>query len=36
MELLIKGGVYPLRETVVFGVEDPGSGGGAIFYKAFP
>lgn len=36
IEVLIKGGVYPLHETVVFGLEDSGSEGAPIVYKAFP
>ncbi|TWT80417.1 hypothetical protein CA13_18330 [Planctomycetes bacterium CA13] len=36
IEVLIKGGVYPLRQTVVFGVEDSGVEGAAVVYKAFP
>ena len=36
IEVLIKGGVYPLRETVVFGSEDSGSEGAPVVYKAFP
>ena len=36
IEVLIKGGVYPLRETVVFSLEDSGSEGAPIVYKAFP
>ncbi|MDF7798605.1 right-handed parallel beta-helix repeat-containing protein [Pontiellaceae bacterium B1224] len=36
IEVLIKGGVYPLRETVVFGLEDSGSEAAPIRYKAFP
>ena len=34
IEVLIKGGVYPLRETVVFGLEDSGSEGVPVVYKA--
>ena len=30
IEVLIKGGVYPLRETVVFGLEDSGTDGAPI------
>jgi hypothetical protein len=36
IEVLIKGGVYSLRETVVFGVEDSGTEGAPVVYKAFP
>jgi hypothetical protein len=36
IEVLIKGGVYPLRETVVFGLEDSGSVEAPVVYKAFP
>lgn len=36
IEVLIKGGVYPLRETVVFGLKDSGSAGAPVVYKAFP
>ena len=36
IEVLIKGGVYPLHETVVFGLEDSGKDGAPIVYKAFP
>jgi hypothetical protein len=36
IEVLIKGGVYPLRETVVFGLEDSGAEGAPIVYKALP
>ena len=36
IEVLIKGGAYPLRETVVFGVEDSGTEGAPIVYKAAP
>ncbi len=36
IEVLIKGGAYPLRETVVFGVEDSGSAGAPVVYKAAP
>ncbi|MGJ8640521.1 MAG: right-handed parallel beta-helix repeat-containing protein [Opitutaceae bacterium] len=36
IEVLIKGGVYSLRETVVFGLEDSGSEGAPVIYKAFP
>ena len=36
IEVLIKGGVYPLRETVVFGLEDSGTDGAPIVYKASP
>lgn len=36
IEVLIKGGVYPLRETVVFGLEDSGSAEAPVVYKAFP
>ncbi|MEN8735440.1 MAG: hypothetical protein ABF329_11560, partial [Lentimonas sp.] len=36
IEVLIKGGVYPLHETVVFGLEDSGSEGAPVVYKAFP
>ena len=32
--VLIKGGVYPLRETVVFGLEDSGAEGAEVVYKA--
>ena len=35
-EVLIKGGVYPLHKTVVFGLEDSGKDGAAIVYKAAP
>ena len=34
IEVLIKGGTYPLRETVVFGLEDSGADGAPIVYKA--
>jgi len=34
IEVLIKGGVYPLRETVVFGLEDSGSKEAPVVYKA--
>ncbi|MEI6890700.1 MAG: right-handed parallel beta-helix repeat-containing protein [Pontiella sp.] len=36
IEVLIKGGLYPLQETVVFGLEDSGAEGAPIVYKAFP
>ena len=36
IEVLIKGGVYPLHKTVVFGLEDSGKDGAAIVYKAAP
>ncbi|MGJ8641876.1 MAG: right-handed parallel beta-helix repeat-containing protein [Luteolibacter sp.] len=36
IEVLIKGGVYPLLETVVFGVEDSGTEDAPIVYKASP
>ena len=36
IEVLIKGGVYPLRKTVVLGVEDSGAEGAPVVYKAFP
>ncbi|VGO11754.1 hypothetical protein PDESU_00300 [Pontiella desulfatans] len=36
IEVLIKGGVYPLRETVVFGLEDSGAEGAPVVYKAAP
>jgi len=36
IEVLIKAGVYSLRETVVFGLEDSGSEGAKVVYKAFP
>lgn len=36
IEVLIKDGVYPLRETVVFGLEDSGSEEAPIVYRAFP
>lgn len=36
IEVLIKGGVYSLRDTVVFGLEDSGSAGAPVVYKAFP
>ncbi len=36
IEVLIKGGVYSLRETVVFGPEDSGSKEAPIVYKAYP
>ena len=36
VEVLIKGGVYPLRETVVFNPEDSGKHDAPIVYKAFP
>ena len=36
IEVLIKGGVYPLHETVVFGLEDSGAVGAPIVYKAAP
>ena len=36
IEVLIKGGVYPLHETVVFGLEDSGKDGAPITYKASP
>ena len=35
IEVLIKGGVYPLHETVVFGPEDSGTQGAPVIYKAF-
>ncbi len=34
IEVLIKGGVYPLRETVVFGLEDAGTKEAPVVYKA--
>ena len=36
IEVQIKGGVYPLRETVVFGLNDSGAEGSPVVYKAFP
>ena len=36
IEVLIKGGVYSLRETVVFGLEDGGSQDAPVVYKASP
>ena len=36
IEVMIKGGVYPLHETVVFGLEDSGKAGAPITYKASP
>lgn len=36
IEVQIKGGAYPLRETVVFGLEDSGAEGSPVVYKAFP
>ena len=36
IEVLIKGGVYSLRETVVFGLDDSGTDGAPIVYKAAP
>ena len=36
IEVLIKGGVYPLHKTVVFGLEDSGKDGAPITYKAAP
>ena len=34
IDVLIKGGVYPLNKTVVFGLEDAGADGAPIVYKA--
>ena len=34
--VLIRGGVYPLDETVVFGVEDSANGDNTITYAAYP
>ena len=36
IEVLVKSGVYSLRETVVFGLEDSGSEGAPVVYKAAP
>ncbi len=36
IEVLIKGGIYELRETVVFGLEDSGTLSAPITYKAYP
>ncbi|TWU37906.1 hypothetical protein Q31b_46950 [Novipirellula aureliae] len=36
IEVLIKGGTYPLRKTVVYGLEDSGTEGAPVTYKAFP
>ena len=36
IEVLIKGGTYPLRETVVFGLDDSGTAGAPVVYKAYP
>ena len=36
IEVLVKGGVYPLRETVVFGLKDSGTEAAPIVYKAAP
>ena len=36
IEVLIKGGLYSLRKTVVFGLEDSGTEGAPVTYKAFP
>ncbi|CAA6677957.1 MULTISPECIES: right-handed parallel beta-helix repeat-containing protein [unclassified Lentimonas] len=32
----IRGGLYPLSETVIFGVEDSGEGAATITYEAYP
>ena len=34
--VLVRGGAYPLNETVVFGLEDSGVGESTITYAAFP
>ncbi|MCK4921901.1 MAG: right-handed parallel beta-helix repeat-containing protein [Bacteroidales bacterium] len=34
--VLIRGGLYQLDKTIVFGLEDSGEGGQLITYKAFP
>ena len=36
IEVIIKGGAYPLTETVVFGLEDSGTEGAPVIYKAVP
>lgn len=36
IEVQIRGGLYPLRETVVFGLEDSGTETAPIVYKAYP
>ena len=36
IEVMIKGGAYPLTETVVFGLEDSGTEGAPVIYKAAP
>ena len=36
IEVLVKGGAYPLTETVVFGLEDSGAEGAPVIYKAAP
>lgn len=36
IEVQIRGGLYKLRETVVFGPEDSGSKGAPVVYRAFP
>ncbi|WP_231617762.1 right-handed parallel beta-helix repeat-containing protein [Novipirellula aureliae] len=35
-EVQFRGGVYPLRETVVFGAEDSGRKDAPVIYKAYP
>jgi len=32
----VRGGIYRLKETVVFGLEDSGEGDGAITFEAYP
>ena len=34
--VLIRGGVYPVNETVVFGLEDSGQANSVVTYAAFP
>lgn len=36
IEVQIRGGLYPLRNTVVFGTEDSGTKAAPIVYKAYP
>ncbi|TWT68935.1 right-handed parallel beta-helix repeat-containing protein [Crateriforma conspicua] len=36
VDVLIRGGTYELRETVVFGPDDSGRPGAPVSYKAFP
>jgi len=36
IEVMIKGGAYSLTETVVFGLEDSGTEGAPVIYKAAP